>query len=132
MHAQVIDPDRKRFLMFYESVAADGTRSIGLATSPNGRTNWARAPVPLLAPSSDPAAWDAGGVGAPCAVPMAGGKWRLHYAGRAAHGGADGGGKGPGRWEGVGMALSQGGLGADPMGQAFKRRTGAAGPGAAL
>jgi hypothetical protein len=113
--------------MFYEAVAKDGTRSIGLATSPDGRSKWARAPAPLLERSGEPGAWDAGGVGAPCAVPMAGGKWRLYYAGAAAGGGS--GGTGGGRWGGIGMALSQAGAG-DPMAQAFKRRTGAAEPGA--
>jgi hypothetical protein len=122
-----VDPDNRRFLMFYEAVAADGTRSIGAATSRDGRTGWARAPAPLLAPSAEPGAWDGGGVGAPCAVPMAGGRWRLYYAGRAAVDGGDGGGTGP--WEGIGLALSAQGA-ADPTAQPFKRRTGAAGPAA--
>jgi hypothetical protein len=108
--------------MFYEAVAADGTRSIGVATSPDGRGKWARAAAPLLAPSGEPGAWDAGGVGAPCAVPMAAGRWRLYYAGKHA--------PGPGSWEGAGLALSQGG--GDPLAQPFKRRTGAAGPGAEI
>jgi hypothetical protein len=119
---KVVDPDRKRFLMFYEAVAADGTRSIGVASSPDGRGKWARAPAPLLAPSGTPGAWDAGGVGAPCAVPMAAGRWRLYYAGRSA--------PGPGPWEGIGIALSQGD-GGDPLAEPFKRRSGAAGVGAA-
>ncbi|KAI8471882.1 MAG: glycosyl hydrolase [Monoraphidium minutum] len=120
----VVDPDNRRFLMFYEAVAADGTRSIGVATSADGRKGWRRAAAPLLAPSADAGAWDAGGVGAPCAVPMAGGRWRLYYAGRGR-----GGGGGPGRWEGVGLALSEQGA-ADAAAQPFKRRTGAAEPGA--
>ncbi|KAJ9534567.1 hypothetical protein QJQ45_022078 [Haematococcus lacustris] len=47
-------------------------------------------------------AWDAGAVGAPCAVSMSGGRWRLYYAGRAE--------AAAGPWLGVGLALSdQGG-----------------------
>eukprot|EP00967_Tisochrysis_lutea_P108414 scaffold167868_cov17-Tisochrysis_lutea.AAC.1 len=34
--AQVRDLDNRQFLMFYEAVAADGTRSIGLAASKDG------------------------------------------------------------------------------------------------
>ena len=118
-----MDPDKKRFLMFYEAVAADGTRSIGVATSPDGRSKWTRATAPLLAPSSEPGAWDAGGVGAPCAVPMAGGRWRLYYAAKPE--------RGPGRWEGVGLALSAQGA-ADAFAAPFKRRTGTAGPSAQI
>ncbi|GBF93562.1 hypothetical protein Rsub_06282 [Raphidocelis subcapitata] len=120
----IMDPDRRRFIMLYEGIAADGTRSIGAASSADGKSKWTRLAAPLLEASAAPAAWDAGGVGAPCAVPMAGGRWRLYYAGRAS------GGRGPGAWEGVGMALSQ--PGGDPFAQPFKRRTGAAGPAAAI
>lgn len=116
--------------MFYEAVASDGTRSIGAAASKDGLKNWTRLPAPVLEPSEDASAWDAGGVGAPCAVPMAGGNWRLYYAGRARSGGA-GDGRGPGAWEGVGLALSQQG-GEDPVARPFKRRTGAGGPNAAI
>ena len=112
----VIDPDRKRFVMLYEAVAADGSRSIGAATSADGRSNWKRLPQPLLAASDLQGAWDAGAVGAPCAVPMAGGRWRLYYAGR--------GGSGAGAWEGIGLALSQAPEGGDPFAQPFKRRSG--------
>eukprot|EP00775_Hariotina_reticulata_P008734 gene8734-8914_t len=92
----VRDPDSKRFLMFYEAVAADGIRSIGVATSADGRSSWQRYPAPVLAPPDSPTAWDAGSVGTPCAVAMAAGKWRLYYAGRAQQ---------HGPWEGVGVAL---------------------------
>ena len=52
-----------------------------------------------LAPSHNASAsGDDGGVGAPCVVPMAGGKWRLYYSGRAK-------GSAPGAWCGVGLAL---------------------------
>jgi len=90
---QVRDPDSKQFLMFYEAVAADGVRSIGLATSADGKSGWQRLPAPVLGPADTPTAWDAGCVGAPCAVAMAAGKWRVYYAGRAQQ-------QGP--WEGVG------------------------------
>ena len=57
--------------MFYEAVAADGARSIGASVSRDGLRGWRRLPAPVLAPG-EAGAWDAGGVGAPCAVPMAG------------------------------------------------------------
>ncbi len=57
--------------MFYEAVAGDGARSIGAAVSRDGLRSWRRLPAPVLAAGA-PGAWDAGGVGAPCAVPMAG------------------------------------------------------------
>ena len=57
--------------MFYEAVAEDGARSIGAAVSRDGLRGWQRLPAPVLA-AGEPGAWDAGGVGAPCAVPMAG------------------------------------------------------------
>jgi hypothetical protein len=116
----VRDPDSKQFLMFYEAVAADGTRSIGLATSPDGKSNWQRRPQPVLAPPTAAAgAWDAGGVGSPCAVPMSGGRWRLYYAGRSAQHGA---------WEGIGVALgappARDAAGGGGVQLAFKRRAG--------
>lgn len=112
---QVPDPDTRQFLMFYEAIAADGSRSIGLATSQDGRGSWQRQPAPLLTPSQLQEAWDGGSVGAPCAVPMSAGRWRLYYAGR---------GQREGPWEGIGVALGgreEGSL-TGPM--AFKRRTG--------
>lgn len=113
---QVRDPDSLQFLMFYEAVAADGSRSIGLATSQDGRSNWSRSPQPLLAPAQQEGAWDAASVGAPCAVPMSAGKWRLYYAGRAQQLGC---------WEGIGVALGGPPEGAAAFGQlSFKRRTG--------
>ena len=87
-----------RWLMFYEGVGEDGTTAIGLAVSDNGRCSWRRCPRPLLEAAVDGDAWDAGCVGAPCAVAMAYGKWRLYYAG-SSH-------KGPGRWQGIGLALT--------------------------
>ncbi|KAK9901696.1 hypothetical protein WJX75_008691 [Coccomyxa subellipsoidea] len=69
----------KRWVMFYEGVAADNARSIGLAVSTDG-LSWRRLPQPVLA-AGPPGAWDCGGVGAPCAAPMADGRWRLYYHG---------------------------------------------------
>jgi hypothetical protein len=114
---QVRDPDSRQFLMFYEAVAADGSRSIGLATSSDGRSNWKRQLQPILQASDVAGAWDAGGVGAPCAVAMSEGKWRLYYAGRQQQ-------QGP--WEGIGVALGGPGDAAAGGGGAlsFKRRTG--------
>lgn len=111
------DPDTKAFLMFYEAVAEDGSRSIGLATSADGKGGWQRQPQPLLAAAGGAAAWDAGGIGAPCAVPMAAGRWRLYYAGRK-------GAQGP--WEGIGVALGvrPDSSGSEPGAIAFKRRSG--------
>ncbi|WIA38670.1 hypothetical protein OEZ86_001976 [Tetradesmus obliquus] len=109
----VRDPDSRQFLMFYEAVAADGSRSIGLATSADGRSNWKRCSQPILQPNDAADAWDAGGVGAPCAVAMSEGKWRLYYAGRRQQ-------QGP--WEGIGVALGGPGEGGGVL--SFKRRTG--------
>jgi len=92
------------WVMAYEAVAADGTRSIGAAVSGDGLTGWVAAPLPLLSAGGEPGAWDAGGVGGPCLVPMAGGRWRLYYSGRRRGGG--GGACTDGRWCGVGLALS--------------------------
>ncbi len=117
---QVRCVDTKRFLMFYEAVAADGTRSIALATSADGKRNWQRCSSPLLTANPDADAWDAGGVGTPCAVPMSEGRWRLYYAGRSS--------KGPGPWEGIGLALSapevKVGQDLDDSSNVFRRRKG--------
>ena len=59
--------------MFYEGVARDGRRSIGVAVSRDGQTGWTRHPQPILGPSEQAGSWDGASVGAPCAVPMAGG-----------------------------------------------------------
>jgi hypothetical protein len=60
-----------RWVMFYEAVARDNTRSIGMALSRDGRSGWRRLGRPVLE-AGPPGAWDAGGVGAPCPVSMAG------------------------------------------------------------
>lgn len=111
------DPDTKKYLMFYEAVAADGKRSIGLAVSDDGLVNWRRAPQPLLEASAVPGAWDAGGVGCPCAVPMSAGRYRLYYAGKSA--------AGAGPWDGIGLALSvEAGQAFEGAPALYKRRTG--------
>lgn len=57
--------------MFYEAVGADESRSISIAVSEDGLTQWRRLGQPVL--SSGPQdAWDSAAVGAPCAVSMAG------------------------------------------------------------
>lgn len=56
--------------MFYEGVARDNARSIGVAVSEDG-LSWRRLSRPVLN-AGPPGAWDCGGVGSPCAVPMAG------------------------------------------------------------
>ena len=58
--------------MFYEGVAQDGVRSIGVATSRDGQNGWTRHPEPVLSAAEMPEAWDAHSVGSPCAVSMAG------------------------------------------------------------
>lgn len=84
--------------MFYEGVALDGSRSIGLAVSEDGLRGWRRCPQPVLQGSGAAGAWDKGDVGCPWAVSMAKGAWRLYYSGRQERGG--------GAWRGVGMARS--------------------------
>jgi hypothetical protein len=59
-----------RYVMFYEGVGPDQSRSIGVAVSKDGMNNWKRCPTPVLQPASN--GWDQGSVGSPCAVAMAG------------------------------------------------------------
>lgn len=94
----VRDLDTKQYFMFYEAVASDGGRSIGVAVSRDGLRGWRRCPEPVLQGSGEAGAWDEGAVGCPWAVSMAGGRWRLYYSGRAQHDG--------GAWRGIGMARS--------------------------
>lgn len=101
--------------MFYEAVAADGTRSIGLATSADGKKSWQQQPDPVLTASQTAGAWDAGSVGTPCAVAMSEGRWRLYYAGRAQQSGP---------WEGIGVALGSADAQSGRLQLSFKRRTG--------
>ena len=58
--------------MFYEGVARDGKRSIGVAVSRDGHKGWTRHPQPILRPDQQTGGWDGASVGSPCAVPMAG------------------------------------------------------------
>ena len=60
--------------MFYEAVGVDFRRSIGLAVSKDGLSDWKRFGRPILAASEG--GWDSGDVGTPCPVAMAG---RLLY-----------------------------------------------------
>lgn len=60
-----------RFVMFYEAVAADNTRTISLAVSKDGVKGWKCLGHPILTAGA-PGLWDAEDVGAPCAVSMAG------------------------------------------------------------
>lgn len=94
----VRDIDSKQYFMFYEAVAADGTRSIGLAVSADGLKGWRRCPAPVLTGSGVEGTWDAADVGCPWAVSMAGGNWRLYYSGRPQ--------RGTGGWRGIGLARS--------------------------
>lgn len=94
----VRDLDTKKFVMWYEGVAADGSRSIGIAVSDDGISDWRRHDRPVLACSESPDAWDEGSVGTPCPVSMAGGSWRLYYSGRQS--------SSSGPWTGIGMALT--------------------------
>ncbi|KAK3281916.1 hypothetical protein CYMTET_10322 [Cymbomonas tetramitiformis] len=68
------------YRMFYEALDEDGVRSIGAATSKDG-LSWKKVDGPVFSPSEEDGAWDSKGVGSPCLVPMAEGKYRLYYAG---------------------------------------------------
>lgn len=96
-HCVVRDLDTRNFYMFYEALDKQGRRCIGLATSGDGLRDWQRHPEPVLQASNEADAWDGGGVGSPCAVSMAGGRWRLYYAGKKHRDSA---------WQGIGVALS--------------------------
>ena len=62
---------KSRWVMFYEAVAPDDRRSIGMAVSRDGRGGWRRLGRPVLE-AAPAGSWDAGGVGAPSPVSMAG------------------------------------------------------------
>ena len=61
----------RRWIMFYEAVAADNKRSIGMAVSKDGVRDWQRLGRPVLE-AGQPGSWDAGGVCSPSVVSMAG------------------------------------------------------------
>ena len=110
---------------FYEGHSAAGERAIGAAVSRDGVT-WTRpTSTPILSASCVAGAWDAGGVGAPFALPMAAGRWRLYYEGYAAEA-ATWAGRDGAAPSGIGLALS-----AEPASerddvstQPFRRRKG--------
>ena len=60
-----------RYVMFYEAVAEDDRRSISLAVSRDGIKDWQCLGSAILTAGGS-SAWDAGGVGSPCAVSMEG------------------------------------------------------------
>ena len=72
------------YRMWYEGVSKDNIHSIGVATSLDG-TNWERLSTDsVFTPSSDPEAWDAGGVGSPHLVWLnEKRRWRMYYVGTA-------------------------------------------------
>lgn len=78
----VKDFDTRQYFMFYEGFDADGSRSIGVAVSKDGLTGWKRHSEPILK-GGVAGTWDEAEVGAPCAVSMAQGRWRLYYSGTA-------------------------------------------------
>ena len=80
-HPQTRDVDNRQYVMFYEAVAADNSRSIGMAVSKDGMTGWKRCPQPVLR-AGEKGRWDSGAIGQPCAVSMSKGRWRLYYSGR--------------------------------------------------
>ncbi|KAJ8626974.1 hypothetical protein MRB53_020281 [Persea americana] len=88
------------YLMAYEGIDADGRRSIGLAESSDGLSDWRRCgDGPILVAGlreEGEDGWDCGGVGCPCLVRMDGDdEWRLYYRGIGKEGRT-----------GIGMAVS--------------------------
>ena len=109
------DVDNRQYVMFYEAVAADNSRSIGMAVSKEGMKGWLRCPNPVLKAAEGEGCWDTGAVGQPCAVSMSKGRWRLYYAGRQQ--------RPAGPFEGIGVALStEGGSSFQGMPAEFVRR----------
>jgi hypothetical protein len=76
----VKDFDSRQYFMFYEGFAANGHRSIGVMVSEDGLRGWRRHSEPILT-GGEEGTWDEAEVGAPCAVSMAQGRWRLYYSG---------------------------------------------------
>lgn len=87
------------YVMAYEGVAADGSRSIGMAVSPDGLKEWVRLQDEAILKPSDKGCWDDKGVGSPYLVSMDtdADDLRLYYRGVGY------GGRG-----GIGMAVSKG------------------------
>ena len=69
----------RRWIMFYEAVAADNKRSISMAVSKDGVQDWQRLGRPVLE-AGQPGSWDAGGVCSPSVVSMAGEKNQYIHA----------------------------------------------------
>jgi hypothetical protein len=93
-----------QYRMWYEGISADGYHSIGVATSTDG-IRWTRVSnEPILAPSTDPNAWDSGSVGSPNLVWLEDKKrWRMYYLGSALHTGSQ---SFSGAGDGIGIAES--------------------------
>ncbi|KAF5197943.1 Glycosyl hydrolase, five-bladed beta-propellor domain containing protein [Thalictrum thalictroides] len=85
MNAHVIKSQKDgQYVMAYEGVAADGSRSIGLAVSRDGLKEWRKCgDGAVLKPSVEEDGWDNKYVGSPCLVEMDGkdNEWRLYYRG---------------------------------------------------
>eukprot|EP00899_Mesostigma_viride_P029135 jgi/Mesvir1/9406/Mv01510-RA.1 len=94
------DPTGKTWLMYYEGLAADGVRGIGLATSTDGVT-WARQLDKPVLGRGAPGSFDEWGQGSPCLVPMGRDSCRLYYTGYSR---AEAGGRALA--SGIGMAES--------------------------
>lgn len=60
-----------RYVMFYEAIAEDDSRTISLAVSRDGSKAWKCLGKPVIRAGGQ-GSWDAGGVGEPCAVSMEG------------------------------------------------------------
>ncbi|XAR55970.1 hypothetical protein NMG60_11036235 [Bertholletia excelsa] len=98
LNAHVVrNPRDGKYVMAYEGVAVDGSRSIGLAVSVDGLRDWVKVQEDaVLRASVEEEGWDSSGVGSPCLVPMDD-EWRMYYRGVGAEGRT-----------GIGMAVSGG------------------------
>eukprot|EP01038_Epipyxis_sp_PR26KG_P004875 gene4875-6831_t len=79
----VLKLNNNKYMMYYEGIAMNGMKSVGLATSNDGIT-WVRDPSnkPVFTASSEESAWDSHGVGSPHLVWLPyKRKWRMYYVG---------------------------------------------------
>eukprot|EP00850_Spirogloea_muscicola_P013411 SM000091S24569 [mRNA] locus=s91:24539:26410:- [translate_table: standard] len=91
------NPDGSGYLMVYEGVAADNSRSIGLATSQDGLHDWMRrGDMPIFCPAPKADAWDSWSVCSPCLVQVSSSEWRMYYVGLGRDGSS-----------GIGLAVSE-------------------------
>ncbi|XP_009603669.1 uncharacterized protein LOC107767450 [Nicotiana tabacum] len=101
-----------KYLMVYEGVDSNGSRSIGMAISSDGLKGWKRVQENAVLKKYEEERWDSEGVGSPYLVQMDGDdqdhEWRLYYRGIGKNGRT-----------GIGMAVSQGN-----EFQSFRRWTG--------